>query len=98
MTKRSALRIPVLVIYDIPHDGTRTKVADCCLDYGLDRIQYSAFVGELSRTHQEELLLRIKRRVGKKAAKVHIIVVSTDDWARRLMLEQGDPSSPPPPS
>jgi CRISPR-associated protein Cas2 len=83
-------RIPVLVIYDIPHDGTRTKVADCCLDYGLDRIQYSAFTGELTRTHQEELLLRIKRRVGKQAAKVHIVVVSADDWARRLIFEQGE--------
>ena len=98
MANRSAVRIPVLVIYDIPHDGARTKVADCCLDYGLDRIQYSAFVGELSRTHQEELLLRIKRRVGKKAAKVQIIVVSTDDWARRLVLDQGDPSTLPSPA
>jgi CRISPR-associated protein Cas2 len=44
-------RIPVLVIYDIPHDGTRGKVADMCLDYGLDRIQYSAFTGQLTRTH-----------------------------------------------
>ena len=90
MVGRTNNRIPVLVIYDIPHDGTRTKVADCCLDYGLDRIQFSAFVGELSRTHQEELLLRIKRRVGKRAAKVQIVVISTDDWARRLVLEQSE--------
>lgn len=90
MAGRTNNRIPVLVIYDIPHDGTRTKVADCCLDYGLDRIQFSAFVGELSRTHQEELLLRIKRRVGKRAAKVQIVVISTDDWARRLVLEQSE--------
>jgi len=78
----------VLVIYDISHDGTRTKVADCCLDYGLDRIQYSAFAGRLSRTHQEELALRIKRRVGKHAAKVYLIAISADDWDRRLFLEQ----------
>ena len=96
MTNRSSVRIPVLVIYDIPHDGTRNKVADCCLDYGLDRVQYSAFVGELSRTHQEELFLRIKRRVGKRAAKVHIVVISTDDWARRLVVEQGDLALAPP--
>jgi CRISPR-associated protein Cas2 len=80
--------MPVLVIYDIPHDGTRNKVADCCLDYGLDRIQYSAFAGELSRTHQEELMMKIKRRVGKQPAKVQIIVVAADEWARRLVLEQ----------
>lgn len=84
---RSA-RMPVLVIYDIPHDGTRAKVADECLDYGLDRIQYSAFTGELSRTHQEELLLRIKRRVGKRAAKLYIVAIASDDWTRRLVLEQ----------
>lgn len=88
MTTLRNMRYPVLVIYDIPHDGTRVKVADACLDYGLDRIQYSAFVGELSRTHQEELLLRIKRRVGKRAAKVHIVAVASDEWARRLILEQ----------
>ncbi len=90
MTTRPTGRMPVLVIYDIPHDGTRNKVADCCLDYGLDRIQYSAFAGELSRTHQEELMIKIRRRVGKHGAKVYIITVSADDWARRLILEQGE--------
>jgi len=82
--------MPVVVIYDIPHDGTRNKVADCCLDYGLDRIQYSAFAGELSRTHQEELMMKIKRRVGKRSANVYIVTVSADDWARRLVLEQSE--------
>lgn len=82
--------MPVVVIYDIPHDGTRNKVADCCLDYGLDRIQYSAFVGELSRTHQEELMMKIKRRVGRQPAHVQIIPVAADEWARRLILEQGE--------
>ncbi len=90
MAMRSATRMPVLVIYDIPHDGTRNKVADCCLDYGLDRIQYSAFAGELSRTHQEELMMKIRRRVGKRGAKVYIVAISADDWARRLILEQGE--------
>jgi CRISPR-associated protein Cas2 len=91
---RSATRLAVLVIYDIPHDGTRTKVADVCLDYGLDRVQYSAFIGELSRTHQEELLMRVKRRVGKRAAKVQLVTVAADDWARRLIFEQGEPNPP----
>ncbi len=89
-------RIPVLVIYDISHDGTRTKVADVCLDYGLDRIQYSAFAGELTRTHQEELWLRIKRKVGKRAAKVFIVPMASDTWARRLVLEQGEPTTTDP--
>ncbi len=78
----------VLLIYDIPDDGARSKVADCCLDYGLDRIQYSAFVGDLSRTHQEELLLRIRRRLGKRPAKVQLVPIAAEDWARRIVVEQ----------
>ena len=50
-----------LLIYDIPDDGLRAKVADACLDYGLDRIQYSAFLGELTHNRQEQVLQRIKR-------------------------------------
>jgi CRISPR-associated protein Cas2 len=88
MPTRAGTATQVLVIYDIPHDGTRNKVADCCLDYGLDRIQYSAFVGVLNRTHQEELLMRIKRRIGKRAAKVQLVPISSDDWNRRIVLEQ----------
>ena len=34
-----------ILIYDIPDDRLRSKVADACLEYGLDRIQYSAFLG-----------------------------------------------------
>lgn len=51
----------VLLIYDIVHDGIRNKIADLCLDYGLDRVQYSSFEGTLPRTHQEELMLKIKK-------------------------------------
>ena len=49
-----------LLIYDITEDRARTRVADLCLDYGLERIQYSAFWGDLPRTLQEELLLKIR--------------------------------------
>jgi CRISPR-associated protein Cas2 len=80
--------VHVLLIYDIPDDGARGKVADCCLDYGLDRIQFSAFTGDLSRTHQEELLLRIRRRLGKRAAKVQLVPIAAEDWARRIIVEQ----------
>jgi len=77
-----------LLLYDIPDDRIRTKVADICLDYGLDRIQYSAFVGRLSANHQEELMLKIQQRIGTAPAKVHLIPVCKQDWARRLVFEQ----------
>lgn len=72
-----------LVIYDIPDDRLRARVADICLDYGLDRIQYSAFLGELNRNRQEELLQKIRRRVGKKAANVQLFPVCEKDLRLR---------------
>lgn len=78
----------VVLVYDIPHDGTRTKIADFCLDYGLDRIQYSAFQGELSRTHQEELILKISKQLGKREGKVHLFTICDKDWAQRLEIVQ----------
>lgn len=77
-----------LLIYDITHDGTRTKVADACLDYGLQRIQYSAFLGELSWTHQKELLLKIKRRIGKNDANVQLFPLDEKSWTSRRVIEQ----------
>ena len=73
-----------LLIYDIPDDRLRSKVADACLDYGLDRIQYSAFLGDLTHNRQEEILQRVRRIIGKKPARVQFIpVCEKDPWSLR---------------
>ncbi len=77
-----------LLIYDIAHDGVRTKVADACLDYGLERIQYSAFIGELSNIHQRELLLKIKNRLGKHGASIQLFPLDEKCWSSRRVIEQ----------
>ncbi|MCB9136570.1 MAG: CRISPR-associated endonuclease Cas2 [Anaerolineales bacterium] len=79
-----------LLIYDIPDDGKRTKIADVCLDYGLDRVQYSAFLGPLLPTHQEEMMLKIKKILGKKPGSVHLYPLCKDDWGKRQVLVQED--------
>jgi len=73
-----------LLVYDIPNDRIRAKVADFCLDYGLDRIQYSAFLGELSRNHMEELMQRIQAKIGKAPAKVLLVPIPADAWETRM--------------
>ena len=77
-----------LLIYDISHDGIRAKVADACLDYGLERVQYSAFLGELSWIHQKELLLHIKRRIGKHDANIQLFPLDEKSWTSRRVIEQ----------
>ena len=76
-----------LVVYDISSDAIRTKVADICLDYGLNRIQYSAFLGSLSANHQQELMLKVKRRLGKSDGNVRLFPLCERDY--RLHKEVG---------
>jgi CRISPR-associated protein Cas2 len=78
----------VLLVYDIENDKARTKIASACQDYGLDRIQYSAFAGQLSRNHQQELMFKIKKLIGEGKAKVQLVSISTKDWHNRMEIEE----------
>jgi CRISPR-associated protein Cas2 len=75
-----------VLIYDITSDRIRTRVADACLDYGLARIQYSAFFGDISGNHLEELLQRIRRLVGKAEARVEVFPLCEKDLRLRRTL------------
>ncbi len=77
-----------LLVYDIPDDRKRTKIADVCLDYGLDRIQFSAFSGWLLGTQQEELFLKVKKILGKKEGNIQMFPVCAEDWAKRKVIDQ----------
>ncbi|GAB4505457.1 MAG: CRISPR-associated endonuclease Cas2 [Anaerolineales bacterium] len=77
-----------LLVYDIPDDRKRTKIADICQDYGLDRIQFSAFLGWLLPTQQEELFLKIKKVLGKKPGNVQLFPVCAEDWKKRKVIDQ----------
>ena len=69
----------VILIYDIPDDRIRYKVSERCKDYGLDRIQYSAFAGDIDRNRREELMLRLAKTLGKKQGNIRLQPVCTRD-------------------
>jgi CRISPR-associated protein Cas2 len=71
----------VILIYDIPDDKVRHKVSERCKDYGLDRIQYSAFAGDIDRNRREELMLRLKKTLGKKEGDIRLQPVCSRDLA-----------------
>jgi CRISPR-associated protein Cas2 len=72
-----------LVVYDIVVDRVRARVAEACLDYGLQRIQYSAFLGDLSRNRQDELLLRVRRELGHTEGHVALFPLCEPDFRAR---------------
>lgn len=80
---------PTLVMYDIEEDKARNKIADACLDYGLDRVQFSAFIGRLSRNHQQELMMRIEQLLKDKKGRVQLISVGQQEWRNRIILGEG---------
>ncbi len=55
------MELSTLVIYDIEDDRARTRVADACKDFGLERLQFSCFRGTLSQNKREELHERLRQ-------------------------------------
>lgn len=50
----------LLVIYDIGDDGLRVRAAELLKDFGLERVQYSAFAGDLTRNRRDMLEIRVE--------------------------------------
>ncbi|MCS7131310.1 MAG: CRISPR-associated endonuclease Cas2 [Hadesarchaea archaeon] len=65
--------MPTLVIYDISSDEIRTKLADRLFDYGLQRIQYSAFKGELNVHDREVLVKELMKFIGGGRDSIYVI-------------------------
>ena len=75
------------VIYDIVEDRVRKKISDACLDYGLKRIQYSAFLGNVNATRRSALDKRLAQELGKQEGKIEIISVCEKDFRGRSVIE-----------
>lgn len=74
----------LLVFYDISDDRVRTKVACVCEDYGLDRIQLSAFHGRLTRTLQRELIHKLGDLLGDKPGCIQLVPIASEEWEKRM--------------
>jgi CRISPR-associated protein Cas2 len=78
-----------LVVYDIANDKVRNRVAECCKDYGLERIQWSAFRGSLSTAVRREFALRLQRTVGREEGNVQLYPICQKDLALSIEIKGG---------
>lgn len=85
----------VYVFYDIEDDGIRSKIAETCKDYGLQRIQFSGFSSMLGKNKREELFLKLSFLIGDKAGKLLMLPVCEKDIKakRELIQENSDDSA-----
>jgi CRISPR-associated protein Cas2 len=80
------MMVSTLVIYDIPEDKVRNKIAEICKDYGLTRNQWSAFFGPTDRNRREELMLKFAKRLGKNEGNIQMYVICDKDLRLRKEL------------
>jgi len=85
---RGSAEVALLLIYDVEDDRLRNRVAEICLDYGLERIQFSAFFGKLNRNRRQELALRLAREIEDASARVRIYPICEADLKEMWSLEQ----------
>ncbi|GBC73283.1 CRISPR-associated endoribonuclease Cas2 [archaeon HR04] len=81
-----------LIIYDISDDNVRDAIAKRLLEYGLTRIQYSSFIGDLPRFRLHSLLLDLhhilKDSIGDDGRKSIIIYPLCDScYSKGLMID-----------
>lgn len=77
----------LLVLYDIATNKVRSKIADACLDFNLQRIQYSAYLGQIDPAWRPELEARLQKILGEEKGRIHI--VSLDKRAMKSLLKIG---------
>lgn len=80
--------VAVILMYDIEEDKLRTRAAGICLDYGLQRIQFSAFFGKLNRNRRQELALRLQSEMGGESCRIRLVPVCEQDLKEMWVLEQ----------
>ena len=69
----------VLVVYDIANDSLRSKVAEILKDFGLRRIQKSAFIGYLTSEERKDLEKVLSRKSLEESDRIDIFPICDRD-------------------
>ena len=76
------------VLYDIQKDKARSKVAKVCEKAGIYRVQYSVFLGDLSKTKRKELQSQIEDQINPDVDRVYIFPMCKEDFDLCILLGQ----------
>jgi CRISPR-associated protein Cas2 len=67
--------VKTLVIYDISDDNLSNAISEVCKNFGLSRIQKSAFLGDLVSSARKGLKASLKRTLGDAEGNIQIFVL-----------------------
>ena len=77
------------VIYDISNNSNRLKVSEECKNFGLVRIQKSAFIGKMTKNTAEMLAIKCKEIIEKNDC-VFIIPSCSNCFSDKIILGKFD--------
>ena len=77
------------VVYDISKDRTRTKISDRCLDFGLQRVQKSVFLGDIEPNRVEEIIQFSSVLLNLETDAVYVFPMCREDFDKVRMVGQG---------
>ncbi|HID90695.1 TPA: CRISPR-associated endonuclease Cas2 [Candidatus Bathyarchaeota archaeon] len=75
-----------VVIYDVSDDGLRAQVSELLKDYGLVRIQKSAFIGRLKRSRLRSLHTDLRKLVGDRRENVQLYPLCDSCYRGRRLV------------
>jgi len=78
----------VWIMYDIVVDKTRSKIAKCCKEAGLYRVQKSVFLGTIARNRLDELRLQVEAFTDEQVDSVYIFPMCEMDFKKVMLLGQ----------
>jgi len=76
------------VMYDIKNDKTRSRVSKACEQIGLNRVQYSVFLGTLEPSEVDTLQIQIEEYIDPEKDSVYIFPMSKDELRQTVLLGQ----------
>ncbi|MBB1126690.1 CRISPR-associated endonuclease Cas2 [Thiospirillum jenense] len=78
----------VWIIYDIVDNKVRSRVARCCKNVGLYRVQKSVFLGTIERNRLDELRLQIEELTDAQVDSVYLFPMCEMDFKKTILLGQ----------
>ncbi len=76
------------VMYDIKNDKARNRVSKACEQIGLNRVQYSVFLGTLEQSEVDTLQIQIEEYINPEKDSVYIFPMSKDELKQTVLLGQ----------
>ena len=77
------------IVYDISNDRVRTKIADRCKDFGLQRVQKNVFLGDLESNRVDEVVLFSKELLNNETDSLYVFPMCRDDFDKVRIVGQG---------